>query len=93
MCSIWKDHRRPVAESRRAATGTSQAVDQLLELGGATDVTYEGPGGTKAFAKRLAEQLEKERPKAVVLLWVIWSGAILGVLFRLLWTEERVDFE
>lgn len=27
-----------------------------------------------------------ERPKAVVLLWVIWSGAILGVLFRLLWT-------
>jgi hemolysin III len=28
-----------------------------------------------------------ERPKAVLLLWVIWSGAILGVLFRLLWTE------
>jgi hemolysin III len=28
-----------------------------------------------------------ERPKAVVLLWVIWSGAILGVLFRLLWTH------
>ena len=28
-----------------------------------------------------------ERPKAVVLLWVIWSGAILGVLFRLLWTD------
>jgi hemolysin III len=28
-----------------------------------------------------------ERPKAIVLLWVIWSGAILGVLFRLLWTH------
>lgn len=28
-----------------------------------------------------------ERPQAVLLLWVIWSGAILGVLFRLLWTE------
>lgn len=28
-----------------------------------------------------------ERPKAVLLLWVIWSGAILGVLFRLLWTD------
>jgi hemolysin III len=28
-----------------------------------------------------------ERPQAVVLLWVIWSGAILGVLFRLLWTQ------
>jgi hemolysin III len=28
-----------------------------------------------------------ERPKAVLLLWVIWSGAILGVLFRLLWTH------
>ncbi|MDP9998117.1 hemolysin III [Pseudarthrobacter sulfonivorans] len=28
-----------------------------------------------------------ERPKAILLLWVIWSGAILGVLFRLLWTE------
>jgi hemolysin III len=28
-----------------------------------------------------------QRPKAVVLLWVIWSGAILGVLFRLLWTN------
>jgi hemolysin III len=28
-----------------------------------------------------------ERPKAVVLLWLIWSGAILGVLFRLLWTQ------
>ncbi len=27
------------------------------------------------------------RPQAVLLLWVIWSGAILGVLFRLLWTE------
>ncbi|GAA1762556.1 hemolysin III family protein [Pseudarthrobacter sulfonivorans] len=27
-----------------------------------------------------------EQPKAVLLLWVIWSGAILGVLFRLLWT-------
>jgi hemolysin III len=25
-----------------------------------------------------------ERPQAVLLLWVIWSGAILGVLFRLL---------
>ncbi|MEC5181615.1 hemolysin III [Arthrobacter sp. CG_A4] len=29
-----------------------------------------------------------ERPKAVLLLWVIWSGAILGVLFRLLWTDS-----
>jgi len=28
-----------------------------------------------------------DRPKAVLLLWVIWSGAILGVLFRLLWTN------
>jgi hemolysin III len=28
-----------------------------------------------------------ERPQAVLLLWVIWSGAILGVLFRLLWTQ------
>jgi hemolysin III len=28
-----------------------------------------------------------ERPQAVLLLWVIWSGAILGVLFRLLWTH------
>jgi hemolysin III len=28
-----------------------------------------------------------ERPKAVLLLWVIWSGAVLGVLFRLLWTH------
>ena len=27
-----------------------------------------------------------ERPKAVLLLWVIWSGALLGVLFRVLWT-------
>ena len=29
-----------------------------------------------------------ERPKAVLLLWIIWSGAILGVLFRLLWTDS-----
>jgi hemolysin III len=28
-----------------------------------------------------------EQPQAVLLLWVIWSGAILGVLFRLLWTD------
>jgi hemolysin III len=28
-----------------------------------------------------------DQPKAVLLLWVIWSGAILGVLFRLLWTD------
>lgn len=28
-----------------------------------------------------------ERPQAVLLLWVIWTGAILGVLFRLLWTD------
>jgi hemolysin III len=28
-----------------------------------------------------------ERPKAELLLWVIWSGALLGVLFRLLWTN------
>lgn len=28
-----------------------------------------------------------EQPKAVLLLWVIWSGAILGVLFRLLRTD------
>jgi hemolysin III len=28
-----------------------------------------------------------ERDKAVLLLWVIWSGAILGVLFRILWTD------
>ena len=29
-----------------------------------------------------------DRPKAVLLLWLIWSGAILGVLFRLLWTTR-----
>lgn len=28
-----------------------------------------------------------ERPKAVLLLWIIWVGAILGVVFRLLWTQ------
>lgn len=28
-----------------------------------------------------------ERPTAVVLLWLIWGGATLGVLFRLLWTH------
>lgn len=28
-----------------------------------------------------------ERPQAVLLLWVIWAGAILGVLFRVLWTD------
>ncbi|MBT2248513.1 hemolysin III family protein [Arthrobacter sp. BHU FT2] len=28
-----------------------------------------------------------ERQQAVLLLWIIWSGAILGVLFRLLWTD------
>jgi hemolysin III len=28
-----------------------------------------------------------DRPEAVLLLWVIWSGAVLGVLFRLLWTH------
>jgi hemolysin III len=28
-----------------------------------------------------------ERPTAVLLLWLNWSGAILGVLFRLLWTH------
>ena len=28
-----------------------------------------------------------ERSQAVLLLWVIWSGAVLGVLFRLLWTD------
>lgn len=28
-----------------------------------------------------------ERPKAVLLLWVIWSGAVLGSLFRVLWTH------
>ena len=28
-----------------------------------------------------------DRPKAELLLWVIWSGAILGVLFRVLWTN------
>lgn len=27
------------------------------------------------------------RPQAVLLLWVIWSCAVLGVLFRLLWTD------
>ena len=31
-----------------------------------TDVTYEGPRGTKTFALGLAQQLEKEQPKAVV---------------------------
>ena len=31
-----------------------------------TEVTYEGPGGTKEFAKKLAERLEKEQPEAVV---------------------------
>ena len=28
-----------------------------------------------------------DRPTAVFLLWLIWSAAILGVLFRLLWTD------
>ncbi|SDK73124.1 hemolysin III [Arthrobacter sp. ov407] len=28
-----------------------------------------------------------DRQQAELLLWVIWSGAILGVLFRLLWTN------
>lgn len=28
-----------------------------------------------------------ERPQAVLLLWVIWAGAVLGVLFRVLWTD------
>lgn len=28
-----------------------------------------------------------DRPKAEILLWVIWSGAIIGVLFRLIWTH------
>ena len=28
-----------------------------------------------------------DRPQAVLLLWLIWSGAVLGVLFRLLWTD------
>lgn len=28
-----------------------------------------------------------DRPTAELLLWLIWSGAVLGVLFRLLWTE------
>ena len=28
-----------------------------------------------------------DRQKAELLLWVIWSGAILGVLFRVLWTN------
>jgi hemolysin III len=28
-----------------------------------------------------------DRPKAVFLLWLIWTGAVLGVLFRLLWTH------
>lgn len=28
-----------------------------------------------------------DRPKAVLLLWIIWAGAVLGVLFRLLWTN------
>jgi len=28
-----------------------------------------------------------DRPKAELLLWVIWSGSVLGVLFRLLWTN------
>ena len=27
------------------------------------------------------------RPQAILLLWVIWSCAVLGVLFRLLWTD------
>lgn len=28
-----------------------------------------------------------ERPQAVTLLWTIWSAAIVGVLFRVLWTH------
>ncbi|WP_426302553.1 PAQR family membrane homeostasis protein TrhA [Arthrobacter sp. R-11] len=28
-----------------------------------------------------------DRPTAVLLLWLIWSGAIFGVLFRVLWTH------
>ncbi|WP_115789727.1 PAQR family membrane homeostasis protein TrhA [Arthrobacter silvisoli] len=28
-----------------------------------------------------------DRPTAVLLLWLIWSGAVFGVLFRVLWTH------
>ncbi|YCK80715.1 hemolysin III family protein [Arthrobacter sp. D3-18] len=28
-----------------------------------------------------------ERSQAVTLLWLVWSGAIVGVLFRILWTH------
>ena len=45
-------------------TSGSKGLQAYVPLG--TEVTYEGPGGTKGFAKTLAERLEKERPKAVV---------------------------
>ena len=44
-------------------TSGSKGLQPYVPLG--TDVTYEGPYGTKGFAKALAEQLEKEQPKAV----------------------------
>jgi hemolysin III len=28
-----------------------------------------------------------DRPKAVLLLWLVWAGALLGALFRVLWTH------
>ena len=45
-------------------TSGSKGLQAYVPLG--TEVTYEGPGGTKSFAKALAELLEKEQPKAVV---------------------------
>ena len=45
-------------------TSGSKGLQAYIPLG--TEAAYEGPGGTKGFAKALAELLEKEQPKAVV---------------------------
>ncbi|HUR50388.1 MAG TPA: non-homologous end-joining DNA ligase [Acidimicrobiales bacterium] len=45
-------------------TSGSKGLQPYVPLN--TEVTYEGPGGTKDFARGLAERLEKEQPKAVV---------------------------
>ncbi len=45
-------------------TSGSKGLQPYVPLG--TEVRYEGPGGTKDFAKKLAERIEKEQPKTVV---------------------------
>lgn len=45
-------------------TSGSKGLQPYVPLN--TEVTYEGAGGTKEFARSLAQRLEKEQPKAVV---------------------------